>query len=50
MLKRYYNLWLKEKAKNKELKKLIRQYKRSILNLIAELEENIKDMMNTKEL
>lgn len=50
MLKRYYNLWLKEKAKNKELKKLIRQYKRHILMLLDELQENVKDMMNTKEL
>lgn len=50
MLKRYYNLWLKEKAKNKELKSLIRKYKRLILTLIHELEENVKDMINTKEL
>lgn len=46
----YRDKWLKEKAENKELKSLIRDYKRAILDLLQELENKIKDIMNTKEL
>ena len=46
----YRDKWLKERAENKELKSLIRDYKRAILDLLLKLEENVKDIMNTKEL
>lgn len=46
----YREKWLKERAENKELKSLIRDYKRAILDLLQKLEENVKDIMNTKEL